>query len=238
MGALRDAIASSNVPTYKQMARSWRLYRSAEPGVPERNGQRSTLFVWVIDPVVPGQNYGVRSIFENVLGKTAAVPLIAQYTMCLGPGGSSLVNLNTIAASPVVGPLAYPSSVLNQGSSAPAIAPAAPTTFESIRNLPSASYASPDGKITVKIEARVTESNSVFSRFSWKATASNAADRDATVQIRVEFQDADGFPVDDSSGDTIRVDAHGEQTATGYALIKADVASRVAKLAGKVTLSR
>jgi non-canonical (house-cleaning) NTP pyrophosphatase len=102
------------------------------------------------------------------------------------------------------------------------------------RTLPSVTYVSPDGKRKVTVEARVTESNATWSRFSWKATVENTGSVAASVSVTIEFQDSDGFPLDDSSPERVTVAPGSEKTMTGFELIRADVAPRVAKVAGKV----
>jgi hypothetical protein len=50
----------------------------------------------------------------------------------------------------------------------------------------------------------------------------------------VEFQDTDGFPVETSSQQRVRVAPGSEETVTGFELIAASVASTVGKIAAKI----
>lgn len=86
----------------------------------------------------------------------------------------------------------------------------------------------------VSVDARVTESNTVWSRFAWKLTLDNDSDRAQSFQGTIEFQDSDGFIVDTSNPGQMLVPAQSEQVFTGFALIKAELVGKVARAVAKV----
>lgn len=108
------------------------------------------------------------------------------------------------------------------------------TTAATGTTLPSEAYGSPDGKLKVLVEARVTETNDTWSRFAWKLTATNSGTSAVTIRGSVEFQDRDGFPIDDARVDPFSVAAGETTTQTGFALIRAAVAGNVRKVAAKI----
>ena len=85
----------------------------------------------------------------------------------------------------------------------------------------------------VEIDAKVTESNSTWSKFAWKLTLRNKAARTQAFDMVIEFKDADGFVVDDSRERGLAMQANSEQTFTGYVLIDAEVAGNVAQVGAK-----
>jgi endonuclease YncB( thermonuclease family) len=106
------------------------------------------------------------------------------------------------------------------------------------QTLPEAVYASADGTISATVQARITETNESWSRFSWRVTVRNKGSSSSAVVVTVEFQDADGFPVATSGPETITISAGAEETATGFNLIRAEPARNVRKIAGKIGAPR
>lgn len=101
-------------------------------------------------------------------------------------------------------------------------------------SLPDASYGSADGKFVAVVQAKITESNSTWSRFSWRVTLKNSGAAPKTVLALVEFQDKDGFPVERSSQQRSTIQPGSEEVLTGYELIPANVAGSVAKIVGTI----
>lgn len=87
----------------------------------------------------------------------------------------------------------------------------------------------------VEIDSKVTESNTTWSKFAWKLTLRNKSDRPQVFDAIIEFQDKDGFVVNDDRGYGFSVPPNSEQVFTGYALIDAKVAGNVARINAKAS---
>ena len=85
----------------------------------------------------------------------------------------------------------------------------------------------------VDVDAKVTESNSSWSKFAWKLTIKNKASHPQAFDATIEFQDKDGFVVDDDNEYGLVVPANAEKTFTGYDLVDAAIAGNVSKIAAK-----
>lgn len=79
----------------------------------------------------------------------------------------------------------------------------------------------------IDISTRVTESNSVWSRFAWNLTLKNNTDRTRAVSAVIKWVDKDGFVVDSDRQYSLSVPANSEQTFNDYKLIDASVAADV-----------
>jgi hypothetical protein len=86
----------------------------------------------------------------------------------------------------------------------------------------------------VSIDSRVTESNSVWSKFAWKLILKNKTSESIACRATVEFSDKDDFVVDDDDAYNLVVAANQEHTFTGYDLITAENVHKVAKTGVKV----
>jgi hypothetical protein len=86
MGYLQSALASSTDPMIRAQAEGWKIYRSLEPGP---NG--TVLYVFLIDPTVPGAEYGLGRILADAY-PDKIMEIWKLYTTSLA-GGGSLVNL-------------------------------------------------------------------------------------------------------------------------------------------------
>ncbi len=86
----------------------------------------------------------------------------------------------------------------------------------------------------IDVDTRVTESNDSWSKFAWKLTLRNLTDQPATFDAVVEFQDSDGFVVDDAREYRLVLGPNQENTFTGYTLIVAAVARNVSRISAKV----
>ena len=106
---------------------------------------------------------------------------------------------------------------------------------------PEESTASPEPKQSeieiTDLDAKVTETNQVWSKYSWKITVNNLGDTGKTLDAKMEFLDADGFIIDDDTERNQYIPANSEKVITGYALIDADVAANVEKLNASVKSS-
>jgi hypothetical protein len=86
---------------------------------------------------------------------------------------------------------------------------------------------------SLKIEAidtRATETNDVWARYAWKLSVSNAGDGPTEFSVRIEWQDADGFVIDEDEENGLALGAHESRTFTGDKLIDYPAASRVSKV--------
>lgn len=79
----------------------------------------------------------------------------------------------------------------------------------------------------VDITTRVTESNSVWSKYAWNLTLKNNTDREQSVTAEIKWTDAEGFVVDTDTEYDLVIPANSEKTFNDYDLIDADVAGNV-----------
>src|SRR4029077_1535441 len=79
-----------------------------------------------------------------------------------------------------------------------------------------------------------TESNDSWSKYAWKLTLRNDSDQLQVFRGTIEFQDSDAFIVDTDNVYDMQVPAKSEQVFTGYALIRAAVAGKVAQTVAKI----
>jgi hypothetical protein len=89
----------------------------------------------------------------------------------------------------------------------------------------------------VSINTRVTESNSTWSRFAWKLEMKNMASQSLRLDATIEFQDKDGFIIDTDTAHGLVIGPNSQKTFTGFALIRAEGAPRVARTLAKVRSS-
>ena len=95
MGYLQAALASSTDATLRAQAQGWRVLKATEPGP---NG--SVLYVFLLDPVVPGADYSLGRILADAYPDPARLQEIWKlYTDSLASGGS-LLNLTPLAPLP------------------------------------------------------------------------------------------------------------------------------------------
>ena len=92
---------------------------------------------------------------------------------------------------------------------------------------------SDDWEVT-SVESRPGESNSSWTRFSWKLTIFNKSAYPQKFDATIEFRDADGFIVDSDNEYDIVVAARAQETFTGDTLINASQVARIASTAAKV----
>jgi hypothetical protein len=95
---LQHALETSDDPMVQAQARGWRMYKATEPGP---NG--TVLYVFAMDPTVPGAEYGLGRILAAAYPNAAELQEIWRlYTTSVTSGGS-LLNLK-----PVMPPLPEP----------------------------------------------------------------------------------------------------------------------------------
>ena len=86
----------------------------------------------------------------------------------------------------------------------------------------------------VAVDARVTEKNNSWWKYAWKLTLGNPTEATMRYEATLEFQDSDGFVVDDDRAYDLVVAPGQEQVFTAYALVDASVAGNVASVGAKV----
>lgn len=95
VSSVRKTLESSSDPKLQAMAKGWRFYKATEPGPTS-----SVLYVFIVDPVVPGEDYGLGRILSS--GSTDAVALQEIWKLYTSSvtGGGSLLNLSPIPEPP------------------------------------------------------------------------------------------------------------------------------------------
>ena len=83
------------------------------------------------------------------------------------------------------------------------------------------------------IDARVTEKNEVFWKYSWKLTLNNPNAEQASVNAIIEFLDSDEFVLANDRQFGLVLDAQEKKTFSGFTLVKAEIAPRVRRVAAK-----
>ena len=101
LAEVQTALASSKNPTTQAQAKGWRFYKAAEPGP-----GGSVMFVFVIDPVVSGEDYSLGKVLVEAFPDPVKLQEVwALYTGSV-TGGGSLLNLSPVSA--VVKPATVP----------------------------------------------------------------------------------------------------------------------------------
>ena len=109
LAEVQTALKNSKNPTTQAQAKGWRFYKAAEAGP-----GGSVMFVFVIDPVVPGEDYSLGKVLVDAFPDPVKLQEIwALYTGSV-TGGGSLLNLTPV--SPVVQPPAGTSTVPPAGA--------------------------------------------------------------------------------------------------------------------------
>ncbi|HVB37706.1 MAG TPA: hypothetical protein VND92_04180 [Vicinamibacterales bacterium] len=92
MGKLKEALQKSSNPDRKKQAAGWKVFKSVEPG-PGGN----VLYLFVVDPAVPGADYTVAKILNEAFPDQIQT-LYKTYAACYVAGGQSVVNMKLIDA--------------------------------------------------------------------------------------------------------------------------------------------
>jgi hypothetical protein len=95
VGYLQAALASSTDSTVRAQAQGWRVFKASETGP---NG--SVLYVFLLDPTMPGTDYGLGRILAEAYPEQAKLQEIWKlYTDSLASGGS-LLSLTPVMPTP------------------------------------------------------------------------------------------------------------------------------------------
>ena len=125
LAEVQTALAASKNPTMQAQAKGWRFYTAAEPV-----SGGAILFVFVIDPVVPGADYSLGKILVEAFPD--AVKLQEVWALYTGSvtGGGNLLNLTPVSAT-VKPATTAPATAPAPGAPAPAVPPAPRTPLDS-----------------------------------------------------------------------------------------------------------
>ena len=94
IAAVQAALEKSTDPTIQAQARGWRVFKAAEAGP-----NNTVLYVFVLDPAVPGADYGFGHILGNAYTDPAELQMIWKlYTDSVTTGGT-LLNLTPVDAT-------------------------------------------------------------------------------------------------------------------------------------------
>jgi len=99
---LRAALTNSKDPVRNHQGWGWKIYKAAEPGP-----NASVLYVFVMDPVVKGADYGVAKILAEAY-PTEIMELYRMYTTSFATAGQTLINLQPVASEPKADPGVQP----------------------------------------------------------------------------------------------------------------------------------
>ena len=93
IGLLQDALEKSTDPAVRAQASGWKVFKATEPGP-----NATVLYVFVIDPAIPGADYGLGRILSDAYPDRIQ-EIWKLYTGALA-GGGSLLNLAPVVAPP------------------------------------------------------------------------------------------------------------------------------------------
>ena len=89
---LKESLAKNEKPERKAMAAGWKVYKSSEP----MNG--NTLYVHIVDPVSPGQNYLETYKLISETFPAEVQDLYGKTKDAFVPGGLGRLNLTLVSA--------------------------------------------------------------------------------------------------------------------------------------------
>jgi len=81
--------------------------------------------------------------------------------------------------------------------------------------------------------SKVTEKNTVFWKYSWRVVIRNFGYETIVVQTTVEFQDSQGYIIDEGTSRPTRVLAQDYAEITGTTLVKTDAAPNITQTSTK-----
>ena len=93
IGLLKEALANSTDPAVRAQAAGWQIFKATEPGP-----NMTVTYVFVIDPAIPGAEYGLGRILADAYPDRIQ-EIWKLYTGALA-GGGSLLNLSPVEAPP------------------------------------------------------------------------------------------------------------------------------------------
>jgi hypothetical protein len=86
----------------------------------------------------------------------------------------------------------------------------------------------------ISVDTKVTEANSVWSKFAWNLTLKNNTSRDKNVFAELKWVDESGFVVDSHQEYSLTIPANSERTFNDFVLIDASVAGNVKGIEAEV----
>lgn len=89
IATIRNALTTSANPAHRELVRTWKVYRAAEP----MGG--NALYVFVMDRAVSGADYSIRALATAVLSKEDAEQAVRQIAGSLA-AGQNMLNLGTV----------------------------------------------------------------------------------------------------------------------------------------------
>ena len=92
LAKLKEALTKSEKPERKDMAKGWKVYKSADP----MGG--NTLYVHIVDPVAAGQDYLETYKLISEAFPTEVQDLYAKTKDAFAPGGLGRLNLTLVTA--------------------------------------------------------------------------------------------------------------------------------------------
>ena len=99
VSSVRKTLESSTDPKLQAMAKGWHFYKAAEIGP-----GNSVLYVFLMDPAVPGEDYGLGRVLSSGSTDTAALQELWKLYTGSVTGGGSLLNLSPIPEPPPLPP--------------------------------------------------------------------------------------------------------------------------------------
>jgi hypothetical protein len=95
---LQQALQKATDPTVRAQAAGWRVFKASEPGP-----LASVVYVFVLDPAVPGADYGLGRILADAFpDRIAEIWRLYQGSVT---GGGSLLNLAPVEPAPPAAPV-------------------------------------------------------------------------------------------------------------------------------------
>jgi hypothetical protein len=106
MGYLQAAFEKTTDARVREQAKGWRVFKATEPGP-----NNTVLYVFVIDPAVPGADYGLGRILADAYPDQIE-KIWSLYTGSLAPS-ATLMNLTTVQSPPPPAVPLNPAAPLN-----------------------------------------------------------------------------------------------------------------------------
>lgn len=135
VGLLQAALEKATDPTVRAQARGWRMFKATEPGP-----NATVLYVFLIDPALPGADYGWGPILADAYPERIQ-EIWKLYQESLAPS-ASLLNLVPVQPPPVA-PATLAPAPTTTGPVTPSLAPPPPATPPTSRSDGGTSPASP-----------------------------------------------------------------------------------------------
>ena len=89
----------------------------------------------------------------------------------------------------------------------------------------------------IKVDAEITETNDVWSKFAWKLIMKSLSRIPLTFHATIEFLDQDGFVVADAFEPNLLLRPGGEQPFTGYVLVMDSIVHTITMVQAKIRLA-